>query len=254
MPLNCIQATSNEKRRLERCVNAHCRVLGSGLVGAYLHGSRAGAGPINPGSDFDLLVVLRNSLPKQTEQEILQIHKSAELVLDSTYVTSDQANSDVVPTPILFVVKHFGDVQLLHLPDGSRDFPLLRQDVLCNGRCLHGAGIHEVVKPPGRELIVKTLQIILPHISERFKYPALQFCRVLHACATGQTVSKVQAARWGLQNLDPQWHPTIRQDLQVYLLGREPSLPDKRVLSQMAACCERELATLASGFASPHLQ
>ena len=232
-------------------MDAHCAVLGEALIGVYLHGSRAGAGPVSPGSDFDLLTVLRDSPSEQIEQEILQIHRSAGLLLDSVYATSEQINSNVVPTPILFVVKPFGGVQLLHLPGGSRDLPLLRQDVFSNGKRLYGSEIRKVVRPVGMALLVKSLRIILPHIAERFRYPMLQFCRVLHTCATGQAGTKVQAAQWALRYLDPRWRPSIQLDLQRYISGAGQMAQPKEILHEMAARCERELATLEGNPVAP---
>ena len=210
-------------------------VLGGNLIGVYLYGSLARgcyrAGP----SDVDTIVVTGRDCAESEYPAILQVHKDVGAPVDPVFVTEEQLNADVFPTPIGFLVKPIEGHKIVHVPEGRGDFLLQRQDAYEAGVALAGPSPREMIRPVPWPLLAESLDYLFPHIITRFKNPVLMLCRIAYAHANYSLCSKRQAGEWALEAFEERWRPLVSAAQAQYaevLLGRQSSFRSSRSTAQ----------------------
>lgn len=194
-------------------------ILGGELVGCYLYGSLA-RGCFHPRtSDVDVLVVSEGPCRDDAVRRICLAHDQIRIPADAVFVTKGQIALDRAPTPVDFTIKPGLGVRAIRSPEGSRDFLLVRQEVLDCDMALVGAPACEVVRPVPWPLLACSLDYLLPNILPHFKNPALMLCRVAYAFANRSLCSKQAAGEWALAALAPRWHGMVQNALEKYRSG-----------------------------------
>ena len=190
-------------------------ILGDDLIGVYLYGSLA-RGCYHPASsDLDIIAVTRRACEESEYAAILQVYQDAGGQADAVFVTEEQLNADVFPTPIGFLVK----LKIIHVPEGRGDFLLQRQEAYEAGVALVGPEPREIIRPVPWPLLKESLDFLFPHIVGKFKNPVLMLCRIAYAHANHSLSSKKQAGEWALEAFEKQWRPMISVALAQYAEG-----------------------------------
>lgn len=232
--------TQDQNRLINTFITQHKNILRSSLVGIYLYGSRVNSEELGVYSDFDFVIVVQDEITEALKSCLLQLAGDIALPLDVTYVTRRQLNVDIVPTPLQFVIRSIEKAKLFRVPNGSVDFPFVRQDVSQHGKCLQGSDISKTFRAVPDWLLKQTLVKALPLIS-RFSYQSLQLSRLLYTYSSNDICSKAAAGHWGLKHLDTRWHQIIKADLSHYLTGQVVENYDKNCLLAFYNYCESKI-------------
>jgi predicted nucleotidyltransferase len=206
-------------------------LLGENLVGVYLHGSLA-MGCFNPRtSDVDFIVVVSEKLDVETKKAIiafvLEPAKDAPAKgLEFSVVLLNETQHVTYPTPYEL---HYSEAWREVYQSGQADYETPRRDpdlaahfvmVRRRGICLYGRPIDEVFAEGAEAYywasIANDARDILGKVAENPVYSILNLCRVLAFKRERLITSKAEGGSWGLANLDPQYHPLIRQALHEY--------------------------------------
>jgi predicted nucleotidyltransferase len=201
-------------------------VLGSCLVGLYLHGSLA-CGDFNPQtSDIDFLVVTDGPLSIEVFHTLKEMHArlfESRLAwsqkLEGAYIPREDLgryDPSHAPIPWLGVDGHFALERL-----GS-DWILQRWSLREKGIVVSGPALHDMIDPVSsddlREAVLTSLRewwsppFPSPDrflSSEYQAYAVLTMCRSSYVLENGCVASKPQAARWAMETLEDQWHALI---------------------------------------------
>jgi hypothetical protein len=219
---------------IQAFVSTLITIHGNNLMSVFLGGSIArGCGNLKT-SDVDLLLVMNHPTPESAKKNLLGLVRQQRLCYDITAATLDQIGDDVFPTPTDFLIKM--NRNIVHQPGGSKDFLLQRQDLVEAGWDLYGKAHREYLKPVPWHLLRRCIEHIFCNILDRFKNPALMFCRVAFTLKKHRLCSKVEAGRWGTETLDPHFRPLIQTDLDAYLNGRRANLA-RRSLQEFESFC-----------------
>ena len=203
--------------------------LGRNLAGVYVHGSLS-TGAFNPRtSDIDVLVTTRTLTDEPANQRILEVHQAMQGwgddrwtdILDAQFVPAKALKMPRVP-PIA-VLELQPDEGFSVVPLGP-DFVIQKRILRQHGITLFGPRIAKIVSPVTsgelREAQVERLrewwqpQLEYPGRFLRRAYQAyavLTMCRALCLFATGEVVTKPEAAAWARRG--PYlwaWRPLIR--------------------------------------------
>ncbi|HET6453527.1 MAG TPA: aminoglycoside adenylyltransferase domain-containing protein [Armatimonadota bacterium] len=229
-------------------------ILGDDLIGVYLYGSLARgcyhAGP----SDVDTIVVTRRDCTESEHPAILRVHQEAGAPVDAVFVTEEQLNADVFPTPISFLVKPIEGHKIVHVPEGRGDFLLQRQDAYEAGVALAGPDPREIMRPVPWPLLAECLDYLFPHIITRFKNPVLMLCRIAYAHANHSLCSKRRAGEWALETFEERWRPVISAALTQYAEGVTGPAATSAVLQEFEEYCAGYIRGLQSAVCSPQSQ
>ncbi len=199
-------------------------LLGKNLHAIYLYGSLAGGCHNAVTSDVDMVVVLGKPIDRDMNEALLQLQLSASIPIDATYITIDELNADVSPTPLQCVIR---PKKLFTVPKGLTDFVLIRQEIFVRGVRLFGPAAHDLVHCVPWDLIRECELQMFDVALERFKNPVLMLCRIVCTLITHNPCTKKQAAKWALEHFASQWHPLLTSALHDYQNGVvQPALPD----------------------------
>lgn len=239
-------------------------VLGDNLCGVYLYGSLARGCHHPSTSDVDVIVVTREDCPEAQHQAILEVHERAVAPVDAVFVTRDQADADVFPTPVSFMVKPLGrlsrrvlpaleeiarahkwevddlissDYKIVRVPEGRGDFLLQRQDAYEAGIALVGPDPCEIIHPVPWPLLAENLDFLFPHIIPSFKNSVLMLCRIAYAHTHHSLCGKRRAGEWALETLDERWRPMIEAALARYSQGIAGNAESSAVLQEFEEYC-----------------
>ena len=236
---------------LKRLVNNFRETLGENLVGFYVHGSLA-MGCFNPlTSHVDFLVVVHVPLDVETKRAIfaftLELAKDApEKGLEFSIVLRQYTQHFVFPTPFELHLSpawydgsSSGEIDLTPLrtdPDLAAHFMITR----IFGCCLFGEPIAvvfgEVPEQHYWAALVYDLEGILPEIGLNPVYNILNVCRIIAYKQEKRVLSKLEGGRWGLEHLEPAYHPLIQQALDVYQAKTPQSVTwEQNLLTRFAA-------------------
>ena len=208
-----------QESRIEGYATGLAEVLGGNLIGVYLYGSLARGCYHEGPSDVDIIVVTRSGCAQQQHPAILKAHEDAGVPVDAVFVTKEQLDADVFPTPIGFLVKPIEGHQIVHCPEGSRDFLLQRQDAYEAGVALVGPAAREIMRPVPWPLLAESLDFLFPHIVVNFKNPVLMLCRIAYAHMHHSLCCKRRAGEWALGAFEGRWKPVISAALAQYAEG-----------------------------------
>ena len=230
------------KTFLGRYARDLAEAAGGMLLGAYVYGSLA-RGCFHPAtSDVDVLAVTDGPCPEPVIRAVLRIHAEAPCPVDAVFATRGQLDEQTFPAPIDFLIKPGPAGGVVRLPDGSRDFPLQRQDTHGKGVAVIGPPASEMIGPLPWQLVAEALEYLFPHVVPRFKNPALTLCRIAHAHAHHALCSKREAGRWALEAFPSQWHRLIREELACYAEGRPATDTPPDQLAGFERFCSARLA------------
>ena len=231
-------ATGDIVEMIDPFIGSLRTTYGGELVSVWLGGSLARGCGSPDSSDVDLLLVTKLVSPPERQAQVAALAGVQPFRADLTAVSEEQLNADVWPTPIDFLVRM--DSTLLHKPEGSRDFLLLRQEVSEAGWDLYGIPDATPVRPVAWGLLQQCIGYLLPHIRPNFTNPALMLCRVVFATTKRRLCSKAEAGHWGIGALPPAFTTLIRADLCNYL-DEGQNVLDERTLEGLEGYCSEAL-------------
>jgi predicted nucleotidyltransferase len=197
-------------------------VLGTRLVGLYLHGSLA-YGDFDPqSSDIDFLAVTRDAATEADFALLKEMHSRLRAgpsawaqKLEGAYLPRKDLrrhDPEHAPVPWLGVDGHFGMERL-----GS-DWIIQRWILREIGIPVFGPPLKEMIDPVSADELRGAVRSSLrewwspPFPSpERFQdagyraYAVLTMCRSLYVLEHGRVASKPEAAKWAMETLNEQW-------------------------------------------------
>jgi streptomycin 3"-adenylyltransferase len=242
-----LQAPPHVTQLLNDIVAELRHLLGTHLVGVYVHGSLA-MGCFNPHlSDIDFLAVTDSKLrPEQRKALASVMIKLAERApakgLEMSILTTEALTSFRHPTPYEF---HFSNSWRERYTHGQFDFAddhKVDADLAAHltitrerGITLYGQPIELVVPDiPTRyytESILGDANSVLADMSSDPVYSVLNLCRVWAYLEDGQITSKREGGEWALQHATPFQKDVIEQALAEYI-GRQPAPWDTEALNR----------------------
>ena len=214
---------------LALAVSSWRSALGRELTGVYVHGSLS-TGAFNPRtSDIDVLVTTRALTDRPANERIHEVHRAMHGWGDDRW--ADRLEAMFVPAKALATsgVPRIAVLEL-HPDEGfkvqplSSDFMIQKRILRQQGITLFGPRIAKIVAPVTtgelRDAQIGTLrEWWLPQLEypgqflKRFyqAYAVLTMCRALCLLATGEVVTKPEAASWATHGPYLEvWHPLIQ--------------------------------------------
>lgn len=210
-------------------------LLGDNLAGVYLHGSLAMGCYMPPGSDIDVLAVVRAPLALPTLEALGRAvpayvdQRPGIGSIEFSIITLDAAQNIPNPMPYEF---HYSCTWHERLLRGEVDYAQPRFDpdlfahltcVRQRGICLMGEGISDVFGQVPRELFLASVLedfnwVLGGELTAQPVYGVLNICRVLQLLTEHESTvySKAEGGAWGLKHLPERFAPLIRQALTAY--------------------------------------
>ncbi|NLU69447.1 DUF4111 domain-containing protein [Streptomyces sp. HNM0574] len=215
--------------QLRETVGLVREVIGSALVGAYLHGS-AVLGGLGPASDLDVLVVTRRSLDARERRALvaglLEISGLTAAVrpVELAVIVQSGVRPWRTPPTCDFLFGEWLREELLAggppQPEPMPDLALLVHLALAGNRPLTGPPPAEVLDPvPHADLVrasVAGIPELLDELDEDTRNVLLTLARVWCTLATGEIRPKDAAADWALDQLPPEHRPVLEHARQLY--------------------------------------
>lgn len=209
------------------------KVLGSQLVGIYLHGS-AVMGCFNPDiSDIDLIIVVNDDLDYSKKRDLLRMvlraHKNGPAKgVEMSIVKEEYCKPFVYPTPFEL---HFSEGCAAWLRTNIDDFILKMngkdKDLAAHftiirnrGKVLFGKPINEVFGEVDKKYyfdsIWNDIENAKEDIAENTMYIILNLTRVLAYAEEDLILSKKEGGEWGLDHLNEDYSELISSALKEY--------------------------------------
>ncbi|CAM3118000.1 aminoglycoside adenylyltransferase domain-containing protein [Lactiplantibacillus plajomi] len=219
---------------LTALVTSYTQVLGSNLVGIYLHGSYVLGSYNEDVSDLDYVVVVHHALTATNKRELMSVtlqklwplapKKGLEFhVLVQAALRPFEA---LIPFDFHFSKYHYQNylqapdqyIQTMHGtdPDLAAHLTILNH----YGQVLTGPAIAAVFSPIPPAVYWQALVFDIADAQAEITvdpvYVTLNLCRVLAYQRSGLILSKNGGGRWGLDHLALRWRPLIDAALQTY--------------------------------------
>jgi predicted nucleotidyltransferase len=210
-------------------------ILGNQFLGMYLFGSLAN-GDFDRYSDIDVLVVTNNDVSAGVFSALQSMHTMI-AALDHWY--SNQLEVSYIPKealrrydPSYNQHPHLdrGIDERLHRMQHDSDWVVQRYILHQRGVILAGPEPKTLIDDISADDLRKAMYPVLfgwyahflnksnPFGSRGYQsYTVLSLCRILYTLQEGKVVSKVVAADWAKETLDPRWIPLIERAL----IGRQ---------------------------------
>lgn len=222
-------------------------LLGDELVGVYLHGSLALGSFDSAQSDVDFLVATESELGMGDVERLAGLHRRLGDRFDGSYLPRD-------------VFRRFDPARVMHPhiePRGGHLFvdhhggeTIIYRYVLRKcGIALVGPPPQELIDPVDSEELRAAVHDLVanwwvPMLDEasRFedatyrRYMVLTMCRVRFTLDERDVVSKEEAARWALEQVEPEWHPLIERAAAREHCGYEETVAFVRSTLAFASC------------------
>lgn len=205
----------------------HKRILGDNLIGLYLQGSAA-VGDMDENSDVDFIGVVQQEIEGAVLEDLREFQRE---IFDRTpdLHWAERLEGSYFPLSILEDNSAL-DKELLYLDNGARE---MTRDTHCNTLvvrwCLYeyaipltGPACKTLMSPVSTDLMKAEVHKVMADWEgwihddvetylNRFyqQFVTISYCRMLHTLATGRVNSKPAGMRWGLANVDPEWHELI---------------------------------------------
>ena len=215
-------------------------VLGSDLVGVYLHDSAA-LGSFTPEqSDVGLIVVIKQPLDEARKAALAQLlltESNRPYPLEVSVIDETSLRPWRHPAPFDFHFSEGWRERIEHTLERGRfelDYSRTNEDLAAElaalrerGECLRGVPIAEVFPEIPAADVLDSISGDLRWAEEngRDVYGVLNACRALAYLADGTFLSKTEAARWALEGLSSGDGDLVGRALSVYE-GREGTMPD----------------------------
>jgi len=220
------------------------KTLGRQFVGMYIYGSIA-SGDFDEHSDIDILVVTDTALSSAEFDAVKEMHEKVQ-ELDSPWTT--QVEIVYVPRD---AIRRFdpennqhphldrGRGEKLHIVQHNSDWVVQRYLLRERGITLAGPDPKTLIDPVSADDLRKAMYPLLfdwyGHFPEKpnpfgsrgyQSYVVLSLCRILYTIQTGDVVSKMAAARWARETLDPRWVPLIESAIHGRQHPNQEPLPE----------------------------
>ena len=230
-----MNAPPEVRAQLEEVVAGMQGILGSGLVGVYVHGSLA-LGCFNAArSDIDVLAVTSRPLADDERFSIADLFlrvSARPYGLEAHVVTTDQLRPWCYPPPYEL---HYGETRRERLafePDAALERPQQGDaDLAAHYDVVRRVGL-ALFGPPPQEIFPEVPRIDLEDALRRdlewcrgarsALYGVLSPCRVWAALATGELHSKASGAEWALGRLPPNLRAPVERAVASYRGAGEP--------------------------------
>lgn len=203
------------------------RILGTNLVGSYLHGSLALGGFHLGQSDIDLICVTANPLTLTDKEAVARILLKASgnpFPIEISFLNFGQLKAWSHPCAFDF---HFSEDWRDRFNAGNFEQPANDPDLAAHLTILHHRGITLDGKP------IETIFRNVPHedyldailadfddclhfIESNPVYSILNMLRVYRYVKDKVVTSKEEAGIWGIATVPPRYRPTIERALSIY--------------------------------------
>ena len=241
---------------LENIRHSYCTILGTKLVGFYIHGSLAMDCFRWEVSDIDFLTVVNAPLCQAEKEALIRVLLKLDPFsppkgLEMSVVLDSVCHPFVYPTPFEL---HFSNghkerckenISLYCRTMNGTDIDLAAHFTVVQhyGQVLWGKPIEEVFAPVPRsaywDSICNDIRDATDAITSQPAYYILNLCRVLAYWRKGLVLSKAQGGRWGLENL-----PRHASLIEAALAAYESSLPFHGAKEQLTAFAEAMLTEI----------
>lgn len=229
---------------LNRFVEQSQKILGSNLVGVYLHGSAVMGCFNEKKSDVDLLVVINSNLSDEVKLRymdmVVELNAHAPSKgIELSIVRRCVCKPFVYPTPFEL---HFSLAHLewyckdpldyvLKMNGTDKDLAAHMMITYHRGLCLYGEEIKSVFEEVSKEAYFDSIWYDIEHseedIIENPVYITLNLCRVLAYKKEKLIISKKEGGKWGLMNVPENYCKLIQQALDEYVSARPMKLDEK---------------------------
>ena len=208
-------------------------ILKENFVGLYVHGSIALQCFNWNKSDIDFIVVvneqLSHNIKRQLMDAVVKYNASAPPKgLEMSIVLKEVCTKFIYPTPYEL---HYSNTHIdwykrdpedycNHMkgedPDLAAHFTIIRHcGITWCGQPLNDV-FDTVPKDDYLDSIKKDVTYAQDNLLDNPMYFVLNLCRVLAFIKNGLVLSKEQGGRWGMENLDSEFHDIIKYALQCY--------------------------------------
>lgn len=211
-------------------------ILQENLVGIYLHGSAA-MGCFNPrSSDIDLIIVVREEIPRDIKRcymdMVVEFNKLAPAKgIELSIVKENVCNPFVYPTPyeLHFSIAHLDwyrrdpEEYVEKMKGMDKDLAAHFTIIIHHGKSLYGKEIEDVFGEISKDDYFDSIwndiedsqnQILVDPV-----YIILNLCRVLAYKRDELILSKDEGGQWGCIHLPEKYHKLIIDALQEYRTG-----------------------------------
>jgi len=216
--------------QLDRITSLIDDVVGSKVVGVYLHGSSV-AGGLKPASDIDVLVVTTESLTKDERTALtdglmpISGPGAGERSVELTVVVQSEVKPWHYPPTTDFL---YGDWMRAEIemsgppaPEPAPGLALTIPMTIAGNQALSGPPPAEVFEPvPPADIVrgcVDGIPSLLVDLPGDTRNVLLTFARIWSTAATGDIRSKDAAADWALDQLPPEHQPVLAHARELYL-------------------------------------
>ncbi|WP_030454041.1 nucleotidyltransferase domain-containing protein [Herbidospora cretacea] len=204
--------------------SAMAAVIGSRLVGVYLHGSAVLGGFDARRSDIDVLIVCEHPMTADERAAAAERLSNDRLPcpahgLELSVVTLPVTRHPTAQPPFeLHVTTAPGDSKVVDGHEHAGDPDLVLHFAVCRQAGLlvgPGRASAEVFAPVGHDLILAQLVHELRWAAEHApgEYAVLNACRAWQFAAEGTLVSKIDGGQWALHGLSTMGHELVRSAL-----------------------------------------
>lgn len=203
-------------------------ILRDNLIGIYLYGSLA-MGCFQPkSSDIDIILVVKERLPKKQRTKIIEYLKgvcSKDKRIELSIVGADVVQNPQYPIMVDLHYEYWGNIF-----ENEKDNEILSNlyTTRKRGFCVWGAPISNVFsKIPAQyhlRSMIEDIQHTRRHLHENPEsigynvavYWVLTSCRILAFIREEKVLSKPEGGQWGLANLPKEYYNLIEQALSCY--------------------------------------
>ena len=208
-------------------------ILGSNLVGIYLHGSAVMGCYHEEKSDIDLLVVIRDGLSEKDKLRYMDMvvdlnTQAPSKGMELSLIKQSVCKPFVYPTPYEL---HFSNGHLARYKANPREYVEKMtgtdKDLAAHitilyhrGQCLWGEAIQHVFEAVDEAVYFDSIWYDVEQAEEEILknpvYMVLNLCRVLAFKKEKLILSKQEGGNWGLLNLPEKYHRLIKDALTDY--------------------------------------
>lgn len=229
---------------LARLLSGLQTTLGDRLVGLYLYGSLAWGDYDDGLSDVDLLAATAadinehefNALDRMQNDLLLQFPQW-DNHLEIAYLSLHALKTFKTERSPIGIIS---PGEPFHIKDAGKDWLMNWYFVREYGLTLYGPPPQTIIEPTSKAEFIQSVKDHAAHWREWINdydsrpsqaYAILLMCRTLYTCATGEQVSKKQAALWAAKEL-PEWSELIHNALMWRLSSRETNVNHEATLPE----------------------
>lgn len=208
-------------------------ILGSNLVGVYLHGSAVMGCFHEKNSDIDLLVVINTPISDDIKRRfmdmVVELNAAApKKGIEMSVIRTEVCKPFVYPTPFEL---HFSNTHLewyrtnpveyiAKMNGVDRDLAAHVTITYHRGQCLYGKDIKDVFDSVKREYYFDSIWYDIADAKEDIltapTYMILNLCRVLAYQRDGLILSKKEGGEWGIFHVPQKYRSIVEQALSEY--------------------------------------